>query len=196
MISYQNLFLKIINNYSLLKELVNKYGPIIPHHTGCVGPVIELEIKNINVYRFIQEDYTGSYHVWATPFYSEKTSPESFINILITLSNKLQLLEPLFAAHFTSPSVFAIGNNLYRSRMSLRGELNMYGGYGGSDIMVLKGHPYSSIGDYCIGDRLNKEISLYDTVKLYDPITNKLIKNYDILDTRHYARTIKYHARP
>ena len=184
LISYQNLFFKIINNCSLFKELVDKYGPIVPHHTGCVGPVIELEINNINSYGFIQEDYTGSYHVWATPFYCEKTSPESFINILITLSNKLQLLEPLFAAHFTSPSVFAIGNNLYRSRMSLRGELNVYGGYGGSDIMLLKGHPYSPIGEYCMGDRLNKEISLYDTVKLYDPITNKLIKNYDILDTR------------
>jgi len=184
LISYQNLFFKIINSCSLFKEYINKYGPIVPHHTGCVGPIIELDGENINSYRFIKEDYTGSYHVWTTPFYSEKTSPESFINILITLSNKLQLLEPLFAAHFTSPSVFAIGNNLYHSRMSLRGELNVYGGYGGSDIMLLKGHPYSSIENYYMGDRLNKEISIYDTVKLYDPITNKLIKDYNILDTR------------
>lgn len=184
LIRYENLFYKIINDMPILHNLVDKYGSILPHNTGSVGLSIQLMDENINSYILINEDYTGSYHVWVTPFYQEITTPIQFVNILTTLSNKLQLLEPLLAAHFTSPSVFAIGNNLHHSRMSLRQELNVYGGYGGSDIMLLKGSPYSQIQNYYINDNLEKGVDLNRSVKLYDNISHKHILSYNGLTGR------------
>jgi hypothetical protein len=198
LIELEKTFFYIVNNIPIIKNINKMFGELIYHNIGSVKNSISInDIININ-YNTIKEDYTGSYHIWITAPYNINTTMKTFINIHSTLANKLQLLEPILAAHFSSPSYNVIHNNC-NSKSSLRQFLNGFSNYGTSDISLINGSKKHIIDKYFLSenDFLNKkkEIIPYSSSNtpyqsyIYD-MKGNLIINYDKLNTRSITNNL------
>jgi hypothetical protein len=198
LIELEKTFFYIVNNIPVIKNVNDMFGELIYHNIGSVKNSISIyDIININ-YNTIKEDYTGSYHIWITAPYSINTTMKRFMNIHSTLANKLQLLEPILAAHYSSPSYNVINNNS-NSKSSLRQFLNGFSNYGTTDVSLINGSKKHVIDKYYLSenDILNKKsvIVPYSNNKtsyqsyVYD-IKGNLIINYDKLNTRNITNNI------
>lgn len=132
-------------------------------------------------------DYTGSFHLWITVPYNKDLSKTKFLNIHANLANKLQLLEPLIACHFSSPSFDIKYNKNYPSKMSYRHFINKYSNYGSSDVSLINGTMYSDNINK-IFFKVEKNPKIYH-VDLHQKIiinqNNSIIKNYNALAQRN-----------
>ena len=194
LIDLEETFFKVINNIPIIKNLVNKYGELTYHNIGsikktiCIIDIIALD------YQYINEDYTGSYHIWITVPHNDNISLKKFINIHTNLANKLQLLEPILSAHYSSPSYNAQSNT--ESKSSLRQFLNSYSNYGTTDISLMNGTNKHEIWGYYLSknDIINNTPILYpngntNLNKIYNN-KGKCIINYHKLTTRNITNNI------
>lgn len=148
LMTYEQVFFTVMNQIPIYEKYVRIFGPLGYHHTGSVGKTLEIYDIVTFDYVIIDEDYTGSYHIWITPPYRPNTTPERFMEECATLANKFQLIEPLIAAHFTSPSVEALGDDQQLARSSFRQFVGAFSNYGTSDVSFLMGAPTHSISKY------------------------------------------------
>lgn len=192
LMNFENTFFRVINHLPLFKKFVDVLGPVCYHHSGSVGETIEIFDLITFDYHVIESDYTGSYHVWVTPPYHPKTTPERFMQECASLANKYQLLEPLFASHFTSPSQEAFGDDGKLARTSLRQFVGAYSNYGSSDISFLQGAPSHQISKYYVNEddlksavKEGKQNAIYAFVEtpVYR-INGKQVMNYEKLEER------------
>ena len=194
-IKYENSYIEYAN--TIINNYIKKYGNINYNSIGSRKESIELidifneDNENISYKALNDEDYTGSYHLWITAPYDKKLSKTKFLNIHANLANKLQLLEPIIACNFSSPSYQIKYDKNYHYKLSLRHLLNMYGGYGTSDVSLINGSDYTYISDIFFEKKNNPNIHkiLRHKKKVYNE-NNTLIKSYDALDTRHYTNNI------
>ena len=198
LIELEKNFFYIVNNIPVIKDLNDIFGELTYHNIGSVKDSISIhDIVNINYYT-LKEDYTGSYHVWITAPYSNNTTMKRFMNIHSTLANKLQLLEPILAAHYSSPSYNAIDNNT-NSKSSLRQFLNGYSNYGTTDVSLINGSKKHVISNYYLSENdildKNPTISPYSNSEvpyqsyIYD-MKGNLIINYDKLNSRDITNNL------
>lgn len=187
----------LLNIFSKLPELqpyIQKFGKIVQHNIGATENQVILDnIKECKLVK-IDVEYCGSYHIWNTLFYYDKTTPNQFTNECITYGNCIQMLEPFFAAHFTTPPSNAMGNSLQHSRMSQRGLLNISANYGTSDLSLLKGCNNSQIEKlYMKTENISKHkyLDFYwhppKYAKVYDIQTQKIVKYYSALNDRFFT---------
>jgi hypothetical protein len=194
LIDLEKTFFYVINNISIFKEYTNIFGDLVYHNIGSLEKTIVIvDIVNFD-YQLLNDDYSGSYHIWCTAPYSEKMSMKKFVNIHSTLANKLQLLEPILASHYSSPSYNAFKNSKIESKSSLRQFLNVYSNYGTSDISLMNGTKKYLINKYYLSENdilKNKYIiPIYNiSENIYDNNSN-LIYNYNKLDTRNVTNNI------
>jgi hypothetical protein len=194
LIDLEKTFFTVINNIPLIKNLTNMFGDLIYHNIGSIQKTIcIIDIINLD-YQYIEEDYTGSYHIWITAPHKDNITQKKFINIHTTLANKLQLLEPILAAHYSSPSYNAKLNT--ESKASLRQFLNGYSNYGTTDISLMNGTKKHEIYEYYLSkdDIINNnpmKISYKDSNQ-HNVYTSKgkHIINYDKLITRSITNNI------
>ena len=195
LINLEETFLYLINNLYIFNYKKKIFGEnLIYHNIGSLQKSYEIYDIINETYNIIDEDYTGSYHIWITCPYTAKMSMDDFINKHIILSNKLQLLEPIFAAHFSSPSYNALLNKKY-SRSSLRQFLTSYSSYGTTDITLMRGVDKHNVGEYYLSenDILNnipmKTQHEFYKMPIYDNNDNKII-NYDTLTQRSMTNNL------
>jgi len=196
-IKYEKSFIEYIN--TIFNHYLKKYGDINYNSIGSRKEALELtdlfnESNHDLSYRAMSnEDYTGSYHIWITIPYDEKISKFKFLNMHANLANKLQLLEPIIACNFTSPSYKIKYNKNYPSKMSLRHFLNSYSNYGTSDVSLINGTNYTYVSDIFFEKHKNPTIHKIacKRKKVYNS-NNTLIKSYDALDRRFYTNNINY----
>lgn len=194
-IKYENSYIEYAN--TIINNYLKKYGNINYNSIGSRKESIELidifneHNENISYKALNDEDYTGSYHLWITAPYDKKLSKTKFLNIHANLANKLQLLEPIIACNFSSPSYQIKYNKDYHYKLSLRHLLNNYAGYGTSDVSLINGTDYTYISDIFFEKKNNPNVHkiLRHKKKVYNE-NNTLIKSYDALDTRHYTNNI------
>lgn len=195
LIELEKTFFYLINNLPVFKPLTNLFGDLIYHNIGSIKNTICIyDIFNISYYT-LPEDYTGSYHIWLTAPYPvdlfSESSTKTFINIHVDLANKLQLLEPILAAHYTSPSYDALNSS--ESSSSLRQFLNNYSNYGTSDVTLMYGTKKHTVWEYYLSeeDIYNDKIFIPQTYQshIYDN-KSKNILNYDKLITREITNNI------
>ncbi len=195
LIDLEETFLYLVNNLYIFQFKKKELGEnLIYHNIGSLQKSYELYDIINGHFNIINEDYTGSYHIWITCPYTAKMSMNDFINKHIILANKLQLLEPIFAAHFSSPSYNAPFNKKY-SKSSLRQFLNYYSSYGTSDITLMRGVDKHDIDKYYLSENdilMNIPMlvneSLYK-MPIYDNNGNKII-NYNILINRSISNNL------
>lgn len=202
LISIESLFFTIVNVIPELQSFINVFGKIEYHQTGSLENTIILNqltnklSENDEMFQKINKDYAGSFHVWITIPYEQSTSPENFSYQHACLGNRLQLLEPIFSSYFTSPDIHSIGDALTHSRTSLRQFLNVYAGYGTSDVSYLNGIEKELVKNYYLSKEdvfRNKSINLYNWVPVIDSHNKKIIKNYNGLNTR--AGTVQFYQK-
>ena len=193
LIDLETAFFDYINILPVFKPFIKHFGKIVYHNIGSANE--SLLINNLVhglEYSQLEEDYTGSYHLWITCPYYQNMPYQDFLEIHSTLANKLQLLEPLFAAHFSSPP-YEFPSGLKQSKSSLRQFLNNYSSYGTSDITLLNGTEKHEIYEYYLSEydiinnrvfRLNSPIVDKIYIKDKKNINSKLKINYDGLTTR------------
>jgi len=198
LIDLEETFIYLVNCLYIFQIKKNIYGEnLIYHNIGSLQNSYELfDIIN-GYYNFIEEDYTGSYHIWITCPYNSKMSMKDFIDKHIVLANKLQLIEPILSAHFSSPSYSALFNKKY-SKSSLRQFLTYYSNYGTTDITLMRGVDKHVIDKYYLTENdilLDKPIipvmsdkGIYE-MNIYDNNGNKII-NYDKLTTRFLTNNL------
>lgn len=201
LIELEKTFFYIINNIPILKDLTDMFGELIYHNIGSIDKsVLILSVFDLdNHYELADEDYTGSYHIWLTAPYTKSMPMKKFLHIHSTLANKLQLLEPIFCAHFSSPSYNVLNNNNLQSQASLRQFLNAYSNYGTTDVSLMNGTKKKYVSIYYLSeeDIINKKpISgirnshgSFDDSFIYDT-KGKLLINYNKLDTRTITNNI------
>jgi hypothetical protein len=160
LLHFEKTFFFIINQLPIVKKFSSVLGEVCYHQIGSVGDSIEINDLVSFDYHIIQSDYTGSYHIWITPPYHPKTSTKRFNEECATLANKFQLIEPLIAAHFTSPSMEAFGDDRSIPRSSLRQFVGKFSNYGTADISFLMGAPTHQISKYFIHEK-----DLIDAIK-------------------------------
>lgn len=189
-ILYETSFMEYITK--MFEELGYKnYGIVNYDSIGCREEGIELVDvfnsqyeSNNNLLQFY--DYTGSYHLWITVPYNKDLSKTKFLNVHANLANKLQLLEPLIACHFSSPSFDIKYNKNYPSKMSFRHFINQYSNYGSSDVSLINGTMYSDNIDKLFF-KVEKDPTIFN-VDLYQKIiinqNDSIIKNYNALAQR------------
>ena len=202
---YKNLirletnFIKYIQ--MIIHDKLKKFGNIIYSKIGSRKESIELidifnELNEDFNYKVLKgEDYTGSYHLWITCPYDKKISKMKFLNIHANLANKLQLLEPLLACNFSSPSYEIKYNKNYPSKLSLRHFLNSYCNYGSTDISLINGSEYTDVKHIFFKkensptiEKVHPDHSAFKK-KVYN-VNNTLIKNYNILNDRKYTNNV------
>jgi hypothetical protein len=196
-IKYESSFVEymstIINHYL---KVPNK---VIIANIGSRYKSIELiDIFNLHINddlsnRILKDEaYNGSYHIWVTIPYDKSLSKSKFLDMHATLANKLQLLEPLFACNFSSPSYKIKNNNNYPSKTSLRHLLNAYANYGTTDVSLINnGSDYSYVSNIFFNKTNHPKIHEIKPLKkkIYNQ-NNKLIKNYGILQERLYSNNV------
>jgi hypothetical protein len=199
LINLETVFFDYINTLPVFKLFIKHFGKIVYHNIGSANESLLINnLVNGLEYSYLEEDYTGSYHLWITCPYYKNMPYQDFLEIHSTLANKLQLLEPLFAAHFSSPP-YEFPSGLKQSKSSLRQFLNNYSSYGTSDITLLNGTEKHIINQYYLSeyDIINNKVFV-----LNSPITDKIyvndaknIKtkpkiNYDGLTTRNNTNNL------
>jgi hypothetical protein len=197
LIDLEQTFFYTINNFPIFKKLKDTFGEFIYHNIGSAKNTISVyDIFNFNYYK-IPEDYTGSYHIWITLPYSnsdrDETSMKKFIENHVNLANKLQLLEPILAAHYTSPSYNSLDNNV--SKSSLRQFINPFANYGTSDITLLYGAKKHFVEYYFLSEEdIYNNVPFMPSGKKYEiQIYNnngKNILNYNKLSSRIITNNI------
>lgn len=194
-IKYENSFIEYVS--TITNYYLKKYGNINYHSVGSRKESIELiDIFNENnediSYRVLQnEDYTGSYHLWITIPYDENVSKTKFLNMHANLANKLQLIEPILACNFSSPSYEIKYNKDYPMKLSLRHILNNYSNFGTTDVSLINGSDYTYISDIFFEKKKEPNIEkiIKQKKKVYNA-NNNLIKNYDTLEKRFFTNNI------
>ncbi len=192
LMNFEKTFFMVINQIPIFKKYVDIFGEIGYHQIGSVGESIEVADIVTFDYNIIEQDYTGSYHIWITPPYRPQTSQKRFQEECATLANKFQLIEPLIAAHFTSPSIEAFGDDGTLARSSFRQFIGAFSNYGTSDISFLMGAPSHTISKYYLNENDLKQsledgkqlaIFAYVTTPVYS-MKGKQIMNYEKLEER------------
>ncbi len=203
LLHFEKTFFFIINQLPIVKKFSSVLGEVCYHQIGSVGDSIEINDLVSFDYHIIQSDYTGSYHIWITPPYHPSTTPQNFMEECATLANKFQLLEPLIAGHFTSPSIEAFGDDGKLARSSLRQFIGAYSNYGTTDISLLMGGPTHNISKYyvteqdlleAVQDGKHNAIYAYIETPIYN-YSGKQIYNYDKLEERILTSGIYKHFR-
>jgi hypothetical protein len=139
-------------------------------------------------------DYMGSYHIWITIPYLKNSSKKRFLNMHANLANKLQLLEPLFACHFSSPSFDIKHNKNYPSKLSHRQFLNMNSEHGTTDVSLLNGSNYTYVDNMFF--KIEKNPTIYDidfrslNKRIIVNKNGTIIKNYNALANRDGSNKI------
>lgn len=199
LIDLETTFFNYINNLPVFKPFIKYFGKIVYHNIGSANESLLINnlVQNLE-YLFLDEDYTGSYHLWITCPYYKNMPYQDFLEIHSTLANKLQLLEPLFAAHFSSPP-YEFPSGLKQSKSSLRQFLNNYSSYGTSDITLLNGTEKHVIHEYYLSeyDIINNKVFVLNSPiidKIYfkekKNIKTKIKINYDGLTTRNNTNNL------
>lgn len=198
LIQTEKTFFYLINHLPIFKKARDAFGEFIYHNIGSVKKTLCINDIFDFSYYFIEEDYTGSYHIWITLPYNSNISTEQnmkkFINNHVCLANKLQLLEPILAAHYTSPSYNALNNN--ESNSSLRQFLNSYSNYGTSDVTLMYGVKKHTVEYYYLSENdILEDKKFYPLQNKFSnlPIFNsngKNIINYSKLNTRIVTNNI------
>ncbi len=169
-LGFENSFFKVMNHIPIFNKYTKIFGGLTYHNIGSVSDTIEIyDIVNFE-YQYFDKDYTGSYHIWITPPYHPTTTTKRFNEECATLANKFQLIEPLIAAHFTSPSMEAFGDDRSIPRSSLRQFVGRFSNYGTADISFLMGAPHHTISKYFLSEE--------DLLNYTKTGENKSIKNY------------------
>lgn len=194
LIKLEETFFYIINILPVFSDLTDIFGNIVYHNIGSVkNTIVIYDIYNI-IYDFINEDYTGSFHIWITSPYTNDMRMDEFSIIHTNIANKLQLLEPILNAHYSSPSYNVVFNNK-NSKSSLRQFINKSSNYGTTDITLLNGCKKHIINEYFLSenDILNNNFKIYNKGNtkhnLYDSKGNIII-NYNSLITRNITNNI------
>ena len=199
LIDLETVFFDYINMLPVFKPFIKHFGKIVYHNIGSANESLLINnLVNDLEYSFLEEDYTGSYHLWITCPYYQNMPYQDFLEIHSTLANKLQLLEPLFAAHFSSPP-YEFPSGLKQSKSSLRQFLNNYSSYGTSDITLLNGTEKHIINQYYLSeyDIINNKVfvlnsPIVDKIYVNDAknIKTKPKINYDGLTTRNNTNNL------
>ena len=190
LIHYEKSFMKYMNIIFSYFGITQKYGLINYDTIGSRQESIELtDVFNPdyveNTVILDNYDYTGSFHVWVTCPYHKDLSKTKFLNIHTNLANKLQLLEPLIACNFSSPSFDIKYNKNHPSKMSYRHFVNAYSNYGSSDVSLINGSNYSHIDHLFL--KYEKNPTIYNVDLNQKKVYNKngtLIKNFNRLAYR------------
>ena len=195
LIDLEKTFFNVINNIPLIKYYTDRFGELIYHNIGSINNSILLSSLPSTDFSFfydiINEDYTGSYHIWITAPYNNNIKMKHFLNIHATLANKLQLLEPILATHYCSPS-YNRSIKHPTSKSSLRQFINRHSNYGTTDISLMNGVKKYIVDTYYLSEDDiidNKPQSSASQSNIYD-YKGKLILNYDKLDTRSITNNI------
>ena len=196
-IKYENTFIKYVN--TLFNNYIdkNKYGNINYNKIGSRKESIQLndifnEKDEDYCYTSLNtEDYTGSFHIWVTCPYNNRMPKAKFLNIHANLANKLQLLEPVIACNFSSPSYEIKHKKNYPSKLSLRHFINPYSNYGTSDVSLINGSEYTNVNAIFLDKKDNPTIQqIYNQKKKVYNVNNTLIKSYNVLNDRRYTNNI------
>lgn len=198
LIDLEETFIYLVNSLYIFQIKKNIFGEnLVYHNIGSLQKSYEIYDIINEKYNSVNEDYTGSYHIWITCPYDSKMSMNDFINKHIVLANKLQLLEPIFAAHFTSPSYNALFDKKY-SKSSLRQFLTEYSNYGTTDITLMRGVDKNIVNEYYLSENdilsdnpilpIKTEKGYYQ-MNIYNIDGNKII-NYDKLTTRFLTNNL------
>ncbi len=198
LMNFENSFFKLIESIPVFKKFVNVFGGITYHNNGSISSSIEVyDIVSFD-FKLLNEDYTGSYHIWITPPYRPDTSVKTFAEECATLANKFQLIEPLIAAHFTSPSYSIIGDEGKLARTSYRQFIGKFSNYGTADTSFLMGTPTHKITKYYLNeDDLINSVKGGTSNAIYayfeGPVyrkDGKQVFNYDKLEQRFLTSKI------
>ncbi len=191
-INMEKTFFKVVGNIPVFKKYTKIFGDLTFHNIGSLPDSIELNDIVTFEYYLINKDYSGSYHIWITPPYHPRTTPQRFSMECATLANKFQLIEPLIAAHFTSPSIEAFGDNREIPRSSLRQFIGNYSNYGTSDISFLMGASSHLISKFFLSEEDLKDYiengnnkSIFNIIETPIHLMNgKPFLNYNKLEER------------
>ena len=196
-IKYESSFIEYMN--TIINHYLKIPNKVIMANVGSRYKSIELiDIFNQRINDDLcnrvlkDESYNGSYHIWVTIPYDKSLSKSKFLDMHATLANKLQLLEPLFACNFSSPSYKIKTNQNYPSKLSLRHLLNAYANYGTTDVSLINnGSDYSNVSNIFFDKTNHQKIHEIKPLikKIYNQ-NNKLIKNYGILEERLYSNNV------
>ena len=194
-IKYENVYIEYIQ--TIIHNYIKNFGNIIYDKIGSRKESIELrDIFNnfsddFNFRALDNEDYTGSFHIWITCPYDDKISKIKFLNIHAQLANKLQLLEPILACNYSSPSYDIRYNKNYPSKLSLRHFINTFSNYGTTDVSLINGSEYTNINNVIFKKENNPIIEkIHKQKKKVYNTNNTLIKNYNILNNRKYTNNV------
>ena len=207
LIDLEKTFFYTINNLPIFKNIIDTFGDFTYHNIGSIEKnIVIFDILYFNYY-YINYDYTGSYHIWITAPYNITMDMKKFINVHVSLANKLQLLEPILAAHYSSPSYNAMDKK--ESKSSLRQFLNGYSNYGTSDITLMYGTKKHDILEYFFNEKdiLDQKVMIPYSNKYYSDQTygfskeeiyklpiydnnGKIIINYNKLTQRNITNNI------
>ena len=197
LISLENTFFKALSLIPIFKHYIKYFGALTYHNIGSIDRSIQINDLILLDYSDVKEDYTGSYHLWITCPYNKNLPMTDFLKIHESLANKLQLLEPVFLAHFGSPSYDIVGNKT-SSKSSFRHFLNKFSNYGTTDISLINGRKKSLIDEYFFSeeDIINNSAfipseSIYENIYIFDKNKNKKLKiDYNYLNTRNITNNL------
>ena len=195
LIELEETFFIVINSIPEINRYIDIFGNLIYHNIGSVNTSIAIYDLDELKYQIISEDYTGSYHIWITCPHDKNMSIKKFLNIHSTLANKFQLIEPILAAHYSSPSYNVIKESDIESKSSLRQFINWAANYGTSDVSLINGGEYHKLSGYYLSESDLLEDKLFRVqepnflTKIYDYKGN-LILNYKKLTDRVITNNI------
>ena len=195
LIELEETFFIVINSIPEINKYIDVFGNIIYHNIGSVDTSLNVyDLDNLN-HQIIKEDYAGSYHIWITCPHEKNMPIKKFLNIHSTLANKFQLLEPILAAHYSSPSYNVFKESNIESKSSLRQFINWAANYGTSDVSLINGGEYHKLTGYYLSESDLLEDKLFIikdpkfTTKIYDHRGN-IILNYKKLADRLITNNI------
>lgn len=126
----EEIYFHVLNHVVPLSKLAQLAKPFHTPPYGHLHNLIQLQ-DNISP-KYINQSYTGSYHVWITIPYHPKDTPNDFLCTHIHFANLFQLVEPLFLCLLDTGSV-CIGEPVC-NRLSARMRINNFADIGSSDI--------------------------------------------------------------
>ena len=195
LIELEDTFFIVINSIPEINQHIDVFGNLIYHNIGSVDTSLNIsDLSELN-YQIVKEDYAGSYHIWITCPHDKNMSVNKFLNIHSTLANKFQLLEPILAAHYSSPSYNVFKESDLESKSSLRQFINWTSNYGTSDVSLINGGEKHNILGYYLSESDLFEDKLFMvkdpkfSTKIYD-YKGKLILNYKKLAHRIITNNI------
>ena len=195
LIELEDTFFIVINSIPEINQHIDVFGNLVYHNIGSVDTSLNISDLEELKYKIVKEDYAGSYHIWITCPHDKNMSVNKFLNIHSTLANKFQLLEPILAAHYGSPSYNVFKESDLESKSSLRQFINWVSNYGTSDVSLINGGEKHNILGYYLSESDLFEDKLFRvqdpnfSTKIYDS-KGKLILNYKKLAHRIITNNI------